>query len=62
MWVKASALSGAWWWTRMNEKYAVEMQWQNVDFSAIVRFLGEHLEAFRKDEEEEGRGTMWYVS
>jgi hypothetical protein len=43
------------------EKYAVEMQWKSVDFSATVRFLGEHLEAFRKDEEEEGRGTMWYV-
>jgi hypothetical protein len=43
------------------EKYAV-MQWKSVDFSATVRFLGEHLEAFRKDEEEEGRGTMWYVS
>lgn len=43
------------------EKYATEMQWKNIDFTATVRWLGEHLEAFRKDEEEEGRGTMWYV-
>ncbi|KAH3917747.1 hypothetical protein HBI56_111700 [Parastagonospora nodorum] len=43
------------------EKYAKEMQWKNIDFTATVRWLGEHLEAFRKDEEEEGRGTMWYV-
>jgi hypothetical protein len=34
------------------EKYAVEMQWKNV----------EHLDAFRKDEEEEGRSMMWYVA
>jgi len=43
------------------EKYATEMQWKNIDYTATVRWLGEHLEAFRKDEEEEGRGTMWYV-
>ncbi|OAL00627.1 hypothetical protein IQ06DRAFT_275398 [Phaeosphaeriaceae sp. SRC1lsM3a] len=43
------------------EKAAVEMQWKNIDFTAAVRWLGEHLEAFRKDEEEEGQSTMWYV-
>ncbi|KAL5120727.1 hypothetical protein ACEQ8H_001476 [Pleosporales sp. CAS-2024a] len=43
------------------DKYGAEMQWKHVDFTATVRWLGEYLEAFRKDEEEEGRGTMWYV-
>jgi hypothetical protein len=43
------------------EKYAVEMQWKSIDFSAAVQWLGEHLSAWRKDEEEEGRSTMWYV-
>jgi hypothetical protein len=44
------------------EKYAVEMQWKNVEFTATVRWLAEHLDAFRKDEEEEGRSMMWYVA
>jgi hypothetical protein len=43
------------------EKYATEMQWKNIDFTATMRWLAEHLEAFRKDEEEEGRSTMVYV-
>jgi hypothetical protein len=43
------------------EKYAGEMQWKNVDFTATARWLAEHLEAFRKDEEEENRGMQWYV-
>ena len=42
-------------------KYAVEMQWKHVEFTAIVKWLAEHLEAFRKDEEEENRGMLWYV-
>lgn len=43
------------------KKYAVEMQWQTVEFTAIIRWLAEALEAFRKEEEEENRGAMWYV-
>jgi hypothetical protein len=43
------------------EKYAVEMQWNSVDFTVTVRWLAEHLETFRKDEEVESRGTLWYV-
>ncbi|KAF1842123.1 uncharacterized protein K460DRAFT_292314 [Cucurbitaria berberidis CBS 394.84] len=43
------------------EKYAVEMQWQTVEFTGLVRWLGEHLEMFRKEEEEDGRGVSWFV-
>jgi hypothetical protein len=43
------------------EKYAVEMQWKPIDFTAAMRWLEEHLVAFRKDEEEEGRSTLWYI-
>ena len=43
------------------EKYAVEMQWKPIDFTAAMRWLEEHLHAFRKDEEEEGRSTLWYI-
>ncbi|CAO2648040.1 Nn.00g089620.m01.CDS01 [Neocucurbitaria sp. VM-36] len=44
------------------DKYAVEMQWQTIEFAGLVGWLGEHLEMFRKEEEEEGRGSLWYVS
>ncbi|KAJ4377900.1 hypothetical protein N0V83_000730 [Neocucurbitaria cava] len=43
------------------EKYAVEMQWQSIEFTGLVGWLSEHLEMFRKEEEEEGRGSLWYV-
>lgn len=43
------------------EKYAVEMQWKAIEFTGLVTWLGEHLESFRKDEEEDGRGMLWYV-
>ncbi|KAH7088139.1 hypothetical protein FB567DRAFT_331855 [Paraphoma chrysanthemicola] len=43
------------------EKYAVEMQWKSIEFTATVRWLADHLDAFRKDEEEESRSTLWYV-
>ncbi|PZC96274.1 hypothetical protein A1F95_05486 [Pyrenophora tritici-repentis] len=35
------------------EKYAVEMQWKAVEFTATMAWLHEHLELFRKDEDEE---------
>jgi hypothetical protein len=43
------------------EKYAVEMLWKPIEFTRVVSWLGENLEPFRKTEEEEGRGTLWYV-
>ncbi len=43
------------------EKYAVEMQWKSIEFSGLVTWLGEHLENFRQDEEEDGRGVLWYM-
>ena len=43
------------------EKYAMEMQWEKVEFSAAVDWLGGHLEDFRREEEEEGRGAVWFV-
>ncbi|OAL49597.1 hypothetical protein IQ07DRAFT_622033 [Pyrenochaeta sp. DS3sAY3a] len=43
------------------DKYAVEMQWKNIEFTGLVRWLGEHLEMFRREEEEDGRGMLWYV-
>lgn len=43
------------------KKYAVEMQWQTVEFTVIIKWLAEALDSFRKDEEEENRATMWYV-
>jgi hypothetical protein len=43
------------------DKYAVEMQWKRVDFTVTVGWLAEALETFRKDEEAESRGTLWYV-
>jgi hypothetical protein len=43
------------------EKYAAEMQWKAVDFTQVVVWLREHLESFRKEEEEEGKGMLWYI-
>ena len=43
------------------EKYAVELQWKSIEFSGLVTWLGEHLESFRQDEEEDGRGVLWYM-
>jgi hypothetical protein len=43
------------------DKYAVEMQWKRVDFTVTVGWLAEALETFRKDEEAESKGTLWYV-
>jgi hypothetical protein len=43
------------------EKYAVEMQWKPVDFTGVIKWLSENLEPFRREEEEEGRGALWYV-
>jgi len=44
------------------EKHAVGMQWQRVEFTGIVRWLGEELDMYRRDEEEEGRGMAWFIS
>ena len=43
------------------EKHAQEMQWKGIEFTGMVRWLGEHLESFRKEEEEDGRGMLWYI-
>ncbi|CAN9183570.1 unnamed protein product [Alternaria alternata] len=43
------------------EKYAVEMQWKPVDFTQVMGWLHDHLESFRKEEEEEGKGMLWYI-
>jgi hypothetical protein len=43
------------------EKYALEMSWSVMEFTSMVRWLGEHLESFRREEEEDGRGMAWYV-
>jgi hypothetical protein len=43
------------------EKYAVEMQWKAVEFTQVMGWLHEHLESFRKEEEEEGKGMLWYI-
>lgn len=47
--------------TIAGDQYAAEMEWKPVEFTGMVRWLGEHLESFRKDEEEDGRGMAWYV-
>ncbi|KAF1932937.1 uncharacterized protein M421DRAFT_416534 [Didymella exigua CBS 183.55] len=44
------------------EKYAVEMRWNPIEFTRVISWLGESLEPFRRTEEEEGRGTLWYVA
>ncbi|PVI06083.1 hypothetical protein DM02DRAFT_582997 [Periconia macrospinosa] len=40
-------------------KYAVEMQWANVEFDGVMRWLSNHLEAFMRDEEEQGEGRYY---
>ncbi|KAF2818984.1 hypothetical protein CC86DRAFT_363383 [Ophiobolus disseminans] len=42
-------------------KHAVEMQWNNIEFTGIVGWLSEALEEFRKGEEEENQTTLSYV-
>jgi hypothetical protein len=44
------------------EKFAVEMRWNPIEFTRVISWLGESLEPFRRTEEEEGRGTLWYVA
>lgn len=41
-------------------KYAVEMQWGHVEFDGVMRWLGNHLEAYLRDEEEQGE-SKYYV-
>ncbi|KAL6711149.1 hypothetical protein ACN47E_005680 [Coniothyrium glycines] len=43
------------------EQQGSEMQWKSIEFTGMVRWLGEHLESFRREEEEDGRGVAWYV-
>ena len=43
------------------EKFAVEMLWRPIEFTRVVSWLGESAESFRKTEEEEGRGALWFV-
>ncbi|KAF2678419.1 hypothetical protein K458DRAFT_480896 [Lentithecium fluviatile CBS 122367] len=40
-------------------KYAVEMRWDPIEFTTVMRWLGEHLESFQRDEEEEGEGVYF---
>lgn len=42
------------------EKYAVELQWKSVEFTGVMRWLAEHLEGFRREEEEEGEGVYYF--
>ncbi|EOA82552.1 hypothetical protein ACJQWK_04334 [Exserohilum turcicum] len=44
------------------EKYAVEMQWKPVEFTATMAWLHEHLENFRREEEEDGKGMLWHAA
>jgi hypothetical protein len=39
----------------------VEMQWKAVEFTATMEWLHRHLDDFRKDEEEDGKGMLWYI-
>lgn len=43
------------------EKYAVEMQWKPIEFTATMAWLHEHLENFRREEEEDGKGMLWHA-
>ncbi|KAF1947614.1 hypothetical protein EJ02DRAFT_449096 [Clathrospora elynae] len=43
------------------EKYAAEMQWKPIEFTATMAWLHDHLDNFRKDEEEEGKSMLWYA-
>jgi hypothetical protein len=40
-------------------KYAAEMQWSSVEFSGVMHWLAEHLEAFKRDEEKEGEARYF---
>jgi hypothetical protein len=40
-------------------KYAVEMRWESVEFTSVMRWLADHLESFRREEEEEGEGVYF---
>jgi hypothetical protein len=42
-------------------KHAVEMQWKNIEFTSTIRLLVDALDDFRKGEEEDSRGSLWYV-
>jgi len=42
-------------------KHAVEMEWKPVEFTAIVRWLAEPLEEFRREQEEKSRSKLAYV-
>lgn len=44
------------------EKYAVEMLWKSIEFTAVVQWLGTHLQTFQSEEEEEGREMLWYAT
>jgi hypothetical protein len=41
-------------------KYAVEMRWETVEFTSVVRWLADHLATFQREEQEEGEG-VYYV-
>lgn len=41
-------------------KYAVEMRWNSVEFDSVMRWLGNSLEKFKAEEEEEGE-SEYYV-
>lgn len=43
------------------ERYAVEMQWKPIEFTATMAWLHEHLENFRREEEEDGKGMLWHA-
>jgi len=42
-------------------KHAVDMQWKSIEFTNDIRLLVDALEDFRKGEEEDSRGALWYV-
>ena len=33
--------------------------WKNVEFTGVMRWLAEHLEAYRRDEEDGGEGVYF---
>lgn len=44
------------------EKSAIELQWKPIEFTSMIRWLAEALDTFRKEEEEENRSSLWYIS
>lgn len=40
-------------------KYAVEMRWETVEFTSVMRWLADHLETFQREEQEEGEGVYF---